>query len=132
MPPKVALIHGVDAYPDEPPFHPDRAYPEYPFAHKSALGPRNPVYAAVREGFRLLGLDAEHVDTPQWNPLGDWISPGQRVVLNPNFVHHENESGDSLYAVITHPAVLRAIADYAYLALRGEGDLCIADAPQGD
>ena len=34
--------------------------------------------------------------------------------------------------IVTHGAILRAVADYVYLALRGEGRLIIADAPQND
>lgn len=36
------------------------------------------------------------------------ISPGQRVVLKPNWVHHRNASGAGLDCLITHPSVIDA------------------------
>jgi len=68
----------------------------------------------------------------QWNPLGTIIKPGQTVLLKPNFVLSFNSSGDDLFAVVTHPSILRAIVDYVYLALKGIGRIVIADAPQMD
>jgi len=45
---------------------------------------------------------------------------------------HRNLSGGDPFAVITHPSVLRAVIDYAWIALRGDGTVTIADAPQFD
>ena len=83
------------------------------------------INAAVRELFDRLGMDAK-------NPLGELLQPGQTVVLKPNFVAHRNRSGGNLYAVITHPSIIRAIADYCYIALKGKGRIIVADAPQYD
>ena len=80
----------------------------------------------------LLELDRAHFDTSEWNPLGALIEPGMTVVLKPNFVASHHKTGGELYAVITHPSVLRAIADYCWIALRGQGRIIIADAPQYD
>lgn len=117
-------------YSEAPPFHADTPYPESPFP--GLLGPPNPAYALVRRLFQTAGYDAAHFGLPEWNPLGGRIRPGQTVVLKPNFVLHRNQSGDDLFAVITHPSVLRAVADYVYIALRGQGRIIIADAPQMD
>jgi uncharacterized protein (DUF362 family) len=76
-----------------------------------------------------IGLDAEHAHTPQWNPLRQFIKPGQTVLLKPNFVSSVNGCGDNIFAVVTHPSVLRAVVDYVYLALQGTGRIIIADAP---
>jgi len=65
-------------------------------------------------------------------PLGLLIKPGDKVVINPNFVLSYNQSGGSIYSVIIHPSVIRALIDYAYIALNGEGKIIIADAPQMD
>ena len=79
-----------------------------------------------------LGYDSEHYGTPQWNPLGTIIHPGQTVLLKPNFVLSFNSSGDDLFSVVTHPSILRALIDYAYIALKGTGRIIIADTPQMD
>lgn len=128
--PEVGISAGHAGYPAEPPYHPSRAYPEYPFAR---TGGANDAYEAVREALRLLGLDAGRFDTPAWNPLGVFVRPGETVVIKPNFVRdfRETRPGDEA-CLVTHGAVLRAVVDYAYLALRGRGRIIIADAPQND
>src|SRR5262249_48493031 len=90
----------------------------------------NAAYAMVRDALRQLRLDAANFGQPTWNPLGELISPGQRVLIKPNFVLHFNAGGGPLEAVITHPSVLRAIADYVMIALGHGGELIIGDAPQ--
>jgi uncharacterized protein (DUF362 family) len=84
----------------------------------------------VREAFRLLALDDLHFGTPAWNPLGDLITPGDRVLIKPNFVLHFNAGGGPLDAVVTHPSVIRAIVDYVVIALKRRGEILIGDAPQ--
>jgi hypothetical protein len=79
----------VERYPSEPPFHPDTAYREY----KGALGPRNPVYAAVRDTLRLMKLDPENEETDRWNPLKTVVFPGDRVVLKPDLPKAGAKSG---------------------------------------
>lgn len=130
----VAIARTSEArYPATAPFHPDEAYPEYPH-ERSLVGPRNEAYRAVRESFRLLGLDAANYGTPRWNPLGAIVSPGQRVVIKPNFVIHANQAkgGGPLEPVVTHPSMLRAVIDYVLVALAGSGSITVADAPQSD
>jgi len=100
-----------------------RAYPSPPF------GPDNPVYEGVREVFRMLGLDSARSGTPEWNPLGDIIRPGQRVLVKPNLVRHYHPRGYDTDAIYTHGSVIRAVCDYALRALQGQGELVIADAP---
>jgi hypothetical protein len=82
--------------------------------------------------FHRLGYDAARYGQRQWNPLGCLIQPGQTVLLKPNFVLDTNASGDDLFAVVTHPSILRALVDYVYIALQGQGRIIIADAPQMD
>jgi uncharacterized protein (DUF362 family) len=79
-----------------------------------------------------LGYDAENFGSNIWNPLGKIVRPGHTVVLKPNFVLSRNDSGHDLFACVTHPSVLRALIDYTYIALKGEGRIVIADAPQMD
>jgi len=52
------------------------------------------------------------------------------VVIKPNFVLSRHADGKDLYSIITHPSVLRAIADYCWIALQGRGQIIFADAPQ--
>ncbi|HMP89039.1 MAG TPA: DUF362 domain-containing protein [Kiritimatiellia bacterium] len=127
---KIAIGTTMARYCNAPPYHPDTRYPESPMAATS--GTPNPAYQLFRKLLIDLEYDAHNAGRPEWNPLGHVIRPGNTVVIKPNFVLHENGSGGDLFAVITHPSILRAIADYVYLALKGRGRIIIADAPQMD
>ena len=81
----------------------------------------------VRRVFALAGLDADRFGTPEWNPLGDLIAPGSRVVLKPNWVLHWNKSGHNLDSLVTHTSVLQAIL--TYLVKVKPDDIVIGDAP---
>ncbi|HEY7954177.1 MAG TPA: hypothetical protein VII38_02755, partial [Polyangia bacterium] len=52
--------------------------------------PPNPVYEMVEATLRGLGYDAGRAGTPEWNPLGALITPGDRVLIKPNFVTSKN------------------------------------------
>lgn len=118
-------------YPATAPFHPAVQYPEYPFGKHLSTEP-NHAYEGVRQLFQELGCDKEHFGTPQWNPLGHLLQPGMRVVIKPNFVLSRHTRGADLFSVITHGSVLRALADYCWIALKGRGQITFADAPQYD
>lgn len=121
---KVAVIKDEQMdYCREPPFHPPEVYPEYPFADTCSS---NRCYSGVRELFFKLGLDRERYGTPEWNPLGDVIKPSSSVVIKPNFVT-DNIPEKSREAITTHGSVIRAVVDYAYLALQGQGSITICD-----
>src|SRR5258708_29392564 len=108
------------------PFGPPEVYPEFAITPRD-LDPSNRVYSMVRQALHLLGLDAARFGIPAWNPLGEIISPGHRVLLKPNWVLHFNAGGGPLEAVVTHAAVLRPVVDYVLLALKGWGDIIIVD-----
>lgn len=129
--PKVSAIQVAPAYPTQPPYNPFEFYPEYPFGDALALE-KNAVYDGVRQLFLSLRLDLENWGTAGWNPLGAIIQPGMTVVIKPNFVLSRHKQGKDLYSIITHAAVLRAVADYAWIALHGQGQIIFADAPQYD
>ena len=122
----VAVERIAPRYPGARPFHPSTRFPEYD-------GPvgveQNDVYTAVRQLFADLGLDAQRFGTRDWNPLGEIIRTGDKVMIKPNIVLHTNYSGGSIEAVITHGSVIRAVADYALKALQWTGALVIGDAP---
>ena len=107
------------------PYAPGAAYPEFP-ALRVAAEP-NPVFALVRDALRGLGLDAARFGTPAWNPLGDLVKPGGRIVVKPNWVLDRNEGPGGMDCMITHPAVLRAVLEYAFLARPAQ--VTLGDAP---
>lgn len=117
------------------PWGPGKTYPELAllFGDATGGGAPNHVYAAVRNSLKGLGLDAGRFGTPEWNPLGALIARGSRIVLKPNFIRHWNPCATgTLESVITHGAIVRAVADYAFLAAGAEGSVVIAEAPQQD
>ena len=116
---RVAAGTTEPRYNCQPPFHPDQHYPELPFSEISDTA--NPPYALLRHLLQQLG-----------NPLNSFVRPGQTVVIKPNFVLSFNSSGQDVFAVVTHPSIIRALVDYVYIALRGNGRIVIADAPQMD
>src|SRR5207247_5746371 len=119
------------SYPRRVPFHPSVRYPEYHGPVDSTED--NAVYEAVRESMRLLGLDAPHAGSPDWNPLGDIIRPGNRVMLKPNFLAEGYGIRRAEWEqVITHGSLVRAVLDYVLLALDGHGAVSVADGPQYD
>ena len=109
------------------PFNAHNSYPEYPFPCK--LSNYNPIYASVRELFKILKLDINNYSKKNWNPLGKLISPGNSVVIKPNLVRHYHGSSEDLGSVLTNGAIIRAVLDYVYIALKGEGKVVIGDAP---
>ncbi|MEK7641480.1 MAG: DUF362 domain-containing protein [Patescibacteria group bacterium] len=122
---------GATEYFETAPYHPDEAYPEYPFGVDTiSTGVKNPAYSGVREVLHTLGFDAQNYGTKNWNPLSDIIAKGNTVVIKPNAVWDKNlNRAASSFASITHGSVMRALVDYAYIALGGTGRIVIADAP---
>lgn len=127
----VSVYHESELeYPDEPPYSPHIGYPEYLFDDTSEK--KNGAYDAVRNALLLLNLDKDNFDTPQWNPFKEIIKPKDTVVIKPNFVQSNHNKDGDLFSITTHPAVIRAVVDYVYIALAGKGRIVIADAPQMD
>lgn len=120
----VAVAWTQPAYPDAAPFHPGQSYPEY----TGPISPQpNGVYDAVRSSLRDLGLDPARFGTPEWNPIGDLVTPGSRIVIKPNWVLHANEGAGGLDCLYTHASVMRPVIDYALKAR--PSSLIIGDAP---
>src|SRR5690349_2014547 len=75
----------------------------------------NPVYEAVESLFLAMGLDKAHAGTPDWNPLGELIRPGNRVIVKPNLVSsknlHEKITGKKLWASSTHASLLMPVLE---------------------
>lgn len=111
-----------DSYPSLPPFDPEKRYLEYDFKHYSE---KNNVYESVRNTLYDLNLDIENFNSKKWNPLGEFIKPGDKVVIKPNLVL----DADNQEAVTTHGSVIRPVIDYVWKALNGIGSIIICDAP---
>lgn len=65
----------------------------------------------------------------------DYVRPGDRVVLKPNWVkeHDERHPGPGQWEhVVTHPAVIEAVTSWVAERLSGSGAITICDAPQTD
>jgi uncharacterized protein (DUF362 family) len=86
-----------------------------------------PAFEAVTGLFRALGLDSGVSAREAWNPLGDLVAPGARVVVKPNWVLHENDSGAGLDCLITHTSVLDAIL--FFLGRARPAQVVLGDAP---
>jgi uncharacterized protein (DUF362 family) len=125
---RVAVSHNASAnvYPSlgDAPFHPSEKFPEY--TGEVSRAP-NPVYELVRDTLRQLGLDADRFGTANWNPIGDLVPPGSKIVVKPNWVLDRNEGGGGTDELITHASVLRALLDYVYLAKPAQ--VLVGDAP---
>jgi len=81
---------------------------------------------------RSLRALADLMGSPDGNLFHGVVNPGDRVVIKPNWVLDKHPYGFDIFSVITHPAVLRAVVDLVYEAMKGEGQIIIADAPQWD
>lgn len=109
-------------------FRPDVAYPEYIF--RDELSERkNNVYSMIRECMHQMGLDEENYNTIRWNPLRDYVTPGDNVLIKPNMVMHTNLSGGGTECLYTNPSLIAAMVDYVLIALQGKGQIVIGDAP---
>lgn len=117
-------------YPDKSTlFRPSIAYPEYLFTD-DLCSVSNKVYMQVRDALRMLGLDKDNFGLNCWNPLGDgYVVPGDRVLIKPNLVLDCNSGNGGTDCLYTHPSVVAAIIDYVCIALKGTGEIIIADAP---
>lgn len=116
-------------------FNPSELYPEYCYGQDSVQTERNEIYTMVRKCLIGYGLDIEHYGTSKWNPLADYIKPGDQVLIKPNWVMHYNGSGEydnAMECLVTHPSCIRAICDYCLIALKRKGKVIIGDAPMQD
>src|SRR5579864_7095162 len=129
MNPTIAISRSAaKGYPN-PPFDPPALLPEFARTNIRRVDATNEVYAAVRNMLALLRLDERNFGTPEWNPLGAYIRPGNKVVIKPNLVLHEFGAQKNANCLTTHGSVIRAVLDYVYLAAGPEASIIIADAP---
>lgn len=98
------------------------SFPEIP-----AEVPVTTTLVALRSLLVSMGLDRSRQGTPDWNPLAELVSPGQTVVIKPNWVLHHNQSGAGLPCVVTHPSLIAALCAYLFKAQPGR--VVLGDAP---
>lgn len=108
-------------------FRPSNNYPEYPF--REIADKTNYVYDAVRENFHLQKFDVENYGTDKWNPLKEFITPGNCILIKPNLVMDKNKLNGNVECLYTQPAVVAAVLDYILIALGNTGSVIIGDAP---
>lgn len=127
--PNCALVVDPEAsYPEDPPFDPDQAYPEFGSApHRTS--PNNRVYESVREVLRLLELDRDNIGTPRWNPFQGFVRSGDTVFIKPNLVLHEVRETLGTNCVYTHGSVIRPLIDYCLLATNNNVRIIVGDVP---
>lgn len=124
----VVALDDAQLYPKAPPYIPSERYPELG-ERLVASGEHNNLYAGFRRLLFCAGLDTEHFGTKDWNPLGQIITPGQRILIKPNLVRHVHMGGGDWRAVVTHPSLIRCVIEYCAWALKGTGEITIGDAP---
>lgn len=115
----------------KPLYRPTRLYPECPFegSAKTPDSDDNDVYDSFRQLMLISHLDEKRFGTALWNPLGEYIQPGDHVLIKPNLVMDNNPSGAGVECLYTHPSLIAAVIDYVFIALSGKGKVVLADAP---
>jgi uncharacterized protein (DUF362 family) len=91
-------------------------YPVFPYDSDDRL------LQAFRSLFAMWGKDPE-------NPFAEWIGPGARVVIKPNWVCHDNPYEKNLDALVTHSSLIKHLIDFMAVALNGHGSIIIGDSP---
>jgi uncharacterized protein (DUF362 family) len=101
---------------------PDIRFPELPAWAKVTTA-----LIAFRSLLAQTGLDHLHFGSPQWNPLGAIIREGEKIVVKPNWVHHQNLSSHGMDCLVTHTCVVEAILHY--VAKAHPEHIIVGDAP---
>jgi uncharacterized protein (DUF362 family) len=131
----IVIRHDSEfGYPKNPPFNPEEDHPEYPFENHLSTE-RNRIYSAIRDLFRDLSLDTKNYGSPKWNPLGTWVKRGGKISIKPNWVWdppYAFEIEESYPATLTHSSLIRAVIDYAYIAVGERGRISVLDSPIED
>ena len=82
----------------------------------------------LRNLFQDAGLDSARYGTREWNPLGEVIDAGAKVVLKPNWVLDKNKlPGGAMECLVTHTSVIEAVLHYVVKAQ--PKSIVVGDAP---
>jgi len=127
---KVALSRAREPfYASRPPFNPSSVHAEIVAAGFPSAAEPNHGYDAVRASLHALGLDRARFGSADWNPLREMAPEGSSIVIKPNLVMHDYGSQLDANCLTTHGSIIRAVLDYAFLAVGRNGKITIADAP---
>ena len=111
-------------------FNPSEKYPE---GLNLEVNSDEKIYDNIRKLFITMELDKKNIGKKSWNPFGEFIKKGDKVVIKPNFVNHINPAKDGTTdSLITNFAIIRPIIDYCIIALNGTGSIIVGDAPVQD
>ena len=127
--PSLVLKNSIE-YPDDSDyFSPSEKFPEYPHKHFSKF-PNN-IYKVIRECLYQSGLDKTKYGSDKWNPLGEIIESGSRVLVLCNFVYHKKkrEKKEVYLSKCTHGSIIRTVIDYILLAVGENGSVIFGNAP---
>jgi uncharacterized protein (DUF362 family) len=91
-------------------------YPAFPYSSDDSLS------KALGSLFLMWGKD------PQ-NPFKEWLRPGGRVVIKPNWVLHDSPNEADVDALVTHTSLIKYLVDLVAVGLKGYGSIIIGDAP---
>lgn len=81
--------------------------------------------------FSVETYDMEMISFALTETLFDFVHPGDRVVLKPNWVRQNHESrSDEWIQIITHPAIISVVLDRVTAQLQGNGRISIVDSPE--
>ena len=100
--------------------HTGARYPQFPYTQAD-----DELAAGLRALWGAWGKDPD-------NPFGDWVPPGGRVVIKPNWVRDFHPDGHGLECLVTHPALIAHAIEWAATALQGRGSIIIGDSPLQD
>src|ERR1700752_610578 len=91
-------------------------YPDFPYDSEDQL------LGAFRSLFSMWGKDPD-------NPFKEWVGPGGRVIIKPNWVYHNSPNEAGLDTLVTHTALIKHLIDMVAIALKREGSIIVGDAP---
>ncbi|HXQ34808.1 MAG TPA: DUF362 domain-containing protein, partial [Anaerolineales bacterium] len=91
-------------------------YPDFPYDSEDQL------LGALRSLFSMWGKDPD-------SPFKEWVGPGGRVIIKPNWVYHNSPNEAGLDTLVTHTALIKHLIDMVAIALKREGSIIVGDAP---
>ena len=128
---KIAINYNMKIkYPSKNNFiYPPEQYEELPISYEK-FSETNYIFKMVRETFAILEMDKKNYGTDKWNPLADnLIKEGDTVLIKPNMVLEKNQKNYGEDCLYTNPSVVAAVIPYVWKALKGNGNIIVADAP---
>jgi uncharacterized protein (DUF362 family) len=91
-------------------------YPVFPYESADRL------LAAMRSLLAMWGKDPD-------NPFKEWVGSGGRVIIKPNWVHHDSPYENTIDALVTHSSLIKHLIDLVAVSLGKDGAIVVGDAP---